>query len=256
MLTVFFGPLVIIYGLYRIPYINDFLVPPWKAGEILGYMGAFYALIGTSIFSILALKMNYLQREDNKKAQEESLRLQIYPFLTYSIDETNHNASIRILSLDCEKRAESGTIEKKEECEFYIAVKNIGLKSAIDFTILDTEFVCKHDKTSYKVSRIEVNDTIIIEVQALINIASRISEHYSNVPIKFKIAYTDIVGHYYEQFFTATCNWVTTHNTDGTITYGPFIATIDKNNITYPVYYANKSIQSEEIKKIKEFEGH
>ena len=68
--AIFFIPLLIIHLLFKIPCINDFFAPAWTAGDLLGYVGAFYALLATAIFSSLTLWQNHLLREKTEAYQK------------------------------------------------------------------------------------------------------------------------------------------------------------------------------------------
>lgn len=89
-----FAPLIIVHLLFKIPYINDFFTSAWSAGEILGYIGSFYALVGTAIFSCLTLWQNNRFKKENEKSQDRLMQIsnqKIIPIIEISLGKEYHN---------------------------------------------------------------------------------------------------------------------------------------------------------------------
>lgn len=69
--TIFVLPLIIINLLFKIDALNKFFIAEWSAGELLGYIGAFYALVGTIILGGLSLYQNKLFKDESDKSGQE-----------------------------------------------------------------------------------------------------------------------------------------------------------------------------------------
>lgn len=73
VITLFFAPMIITHVLFKFR-ICDFLSAEWSAGDVLGYIGDFYAFLGTVIFSALALWQGhviFMKNEESEKLARE-----------------------------------------------------------------------------------------------------------------------------------------------------------------------------------------
>ena len=71
VVALFFVPLAIIHLLFKFEACSDFWVAEWSAGEIINYIGAFYAFVGTTALSTMALWQNVSFR----KASHDEARI-------------------------------------------------------------------------------------------------------------------------------------------------------------------------------------
>ena len=79
LLGLFFIPMIIIHFLFKWNSNIYLIQADWESGDVLGYIGNFYGLLSTVIFSMLALWQNHIiekkNQEYNKKVQEVEAKL-------------------------------------------------------------------------------------------------------------------------------------------------------------------------------------
>lgn len=248
VITAFFVPLIFIHLLFKIPYLNDFLTPEWTAGELLGYVGAFYAFLGTAIFSCLALRQNERFKEENVRSQQklsdfnerlleiekENSRLQVFPSLIYKISNIDPSAAAALIQFDSPRKE----IKENGSFKFAIEIKNVGCGVALDLSVLQVK-LCNNEGnqyiSNYGIQKLEVNESTAFSF----SLENDLLDSLSSISIYVYFAYTDMKGNYYEQYITVICS---IQRSKGIIICTP---KIDKDEISAPRFYPNKQIRQE-----------
>ena len=79
MLALFIVPIIVVHFLFKWETGINWLQADWESGDILVYIGGFYAFLGTVIFSWLALWQNHIiekkNDEYNNKLQEIEIKI-------------------------------------------------------------------------------------------------------------------------------------------------------------------------------------
>lgn len=254
--------------------IDNVISKHFHPADLLNYIGLIFSIVIATYAAYRTLKVTIEKESDERKNDR---RLQIYPYFRYSI--IDDELKIESLGKDIEHNSTSiyPNIENLEvlrnynerremtwynDLKFMLIIENIGINSAINFTILEKEYYGKKDISIDGLGDIKVGEKKHYEFKVLINAKFRLNinnKPTGSIPIKMKIAYNNITGDYYEQDLEITCSWQsdwindTSSDTPEELETAYYGAHLDKNAVTEPIFYEFKNIPHEENKKFKNF---
>lgn len=244
----------------------------FEADDLLSYFGTilsvFIGAIGT--FGALYITIQF-EKEDRRKER----RLQFYPYLRYTIIDNyycNHNRNDKVIDINITpppyemevlRNPIHKTIQYKNDFSFYLMIENIGINSAVNYSILKMNYFGQEDLSILGLGDIKVQEKKYIKFNVLINARGKLNINQDltgSIPINIKIAYTNIIGDYYEQDIIIYCTWFGSKVIDesGNVIskeYGPYFANIGKHDISKPCYFEGRNIEDEEIKKLNSFKS-
>lgn len=84
---VFCGPLVIVHILFKYHPVNTFWTAEWTAGDVIGYIAGFEALVGTVMLGIVSISLAKQANTTNDKIlniTRETERLAVIPYFSFN----------------------------------------------------------------------------------------------------------------------------------------------------------------------------
>ena len=175
-IIIFLAPLIIIHLLFKWYWGADFFVAEWSAGELLGYVGTFFAFAGTVALGILALWQN-----DKLSKQNDAYRKMIE-------NKDMPKLVTRIILM-------GGGLMSFEK----IKIINLTESIATDFEILKCGIRTSRDEEyfkDYEIKHISKNylsgkDEIVIDIQEK---GTNFTEKYEELVFEIMFQYKDIYG--------------------------------------------------------------
>lgn len=171
MALLFFFPILIIHLLFKFSSKYEFFVAEWNAGDVLSYVSGFYALLGTIIFSMLALYQNHIINEQNEKINKKLREMEFQRDMPqFFIEHIGSNGNCLKLK---------------------IKINNISNNSAADVKISNLVIYDSNRKILHQAKNIYM-DSSTIEANSSIDVNLQNPELYgSNLEICFCIEYQD-----------------------------------------------------------------
>lgn len=93
----FCGPLVIVHILFKYHPVNTFWIAAWTAGDVIGYIAGFEALVGTVMLGIVSISLAKQANTTNDKIlniTRETERLAIIPYFSFNKYITRYIGSL------------------------------------------------------------------------------------------------------------------------------------------------------------------
>ena len=85
---VFCGPLIIVHALFKYHPVNTFWTAEWTAGDVIGYIAGFEALVGTVMLGIVSISLAKQANTTNDKIlniTRETEKLAVIPYFSCNI---------------------------------------------------------------------------------------------------------------------------------------------------------------------------
>lgn len=227
-----------------------YIFKPFKAAEILSYIGT---IISIFIGAIATFGVLYITIQFEKDERKKERRLQIYPYFRYEIVKQPYNNVVDLYKnidlTQSDDKSHGNMLEKS--LTFGLNIENIGLRSAINYTILEINALGERDISVQGLGDINIDEIKFLEFIIFSNSKENLNNNLiKDDPINIKIAYNNITGDYYEQnikiLFTLDTMYLNGKESD----YKPIII---KNGISKPKFYSDKNIDDEESKKMQSF---
>lgn len=176
LLGFFFIPMVIIHFLFKWNSNIYLIQADWESGDVLGYIGNFYGLLGTIIFSMLALWQNHIiekkNQEYNKTVQEVEAKLNMPIF---DIPYTNN----------------SGQGCNGSYFNFHFKLRNISPNPAIHVCISNFKIYNENKTEIQTSSSVNTSDTVLFAQSSIEVNFSNEALKGQNLTLIFFIEYKD-----------------------------------------------------------------
>lgn len=96
-IIVFAAPLIIVHFLFKYHPVNTFWVAAWTAGDVIGYIAGFEALIGTVMLGVVSVSLTKQANMTNDKMlnmTRETERLAVIPYFSFNKYITRYIGSL------------------------------------------------------------------------------------------------------------------------------------------------------------------
>lgn len=249
-------PIIIIFGIHKAIVFLELQATfsVFIAADLLSYFGT---IISIFIGAVATFSVLYITIQVEKEERKRERRLQIYPYFRYIIIEQSCISIVDLsqniyLTFSDNKSSKSNKENKLGFCfSFGLRVENIGIKSAINYSILEIDSFNTRDISIQGLGDIKVDENKVIEF----NIYATSKKEFNNMLsknnfINIKIAYNNITGDYYEQNIKISFTLDTLYLDGKQSDYKPVIT---KNSVSKAEFYSDKNINHEESKKIDSF---
>lgn len=242
------------------PVLTNFILSMKKPTDIIiidnsEWIGFYGSIIG-GIITFLSL---FITLRFQKKREENNNRMQVYPFMRYTIFnnyEVPNDMIGEIPHYFLDDHEEIGKKEQKIDATARLIIKNIGLNSAIEFNILEVKFLGCGDITRHEFDAIEVGEEKEILFDILMPSRCLNSEHYIPLKIEVLVGYSDLLGYYYEQkvILAILDNSILTNRSGKCVKEWRFKIVID--SVEKSLVFENKDIKKEKFKRLDDFLNH
>lgn len=199
-LILFFVPILAIHLLFKAEAHSASWIAEWSAGELLNYVGAFYAFVGTTILSIMALWQNVSFRDANERNTRYQAELSAEPIF---IIEPNGIDTYIPNTVDGINFATGEIIARKKN--FSLKITNAG-KEAVFNVIIFNHYVLPHldvkqSHTFYCAFDTELEENSYKDLLLSVAIDDFPKDEKSRYPKEVTISYDDIFGNSKFQLF-------------------------------------------------------
>lgn len=199
-LVLFFVPLLVIHSLFKAEACSIFWVAEWSAGELLNYVGAFYAFVGTTVLSIMALWQNISFQDANQKNAKYQAELAAEPI--FIIEPNGIDTYIPHTVDGIDFRTGEMLARKKN---FSLKITNAG-KEAVFNVIIFNHYVlpqldAKQSHNIYCAFDAELDENSYKELLLSVAIDDFPKDEKSRYPKEITINYDDIFGNSKFQLF-------------------------------------------------------
>jgi len=216
------------------------------------------ALIGGA-FTMVAI---YITIIFERRKEEENSRLQILPYLNYKyIEYDDEKKQTEDLWLNIEAKYHDNKLTIDQYTRGYLIIKNIGLQSAIEINVLQTNFDdVKNIHSLKEMDVIEVNNSGVIFITATPSSIKELKKNnISRMPIKILIGYSDLLDYYYEQTVELVLCITRQQIIDNSVNDNHKIISENYffgcviNNVSRPIVNKKKHIKYEKFRRVDEF---
>ena len=199
-LILFLAPLFVIHLLFKTEACGVFWVAEWSAGELLNYVGAFYAFVGTTVLSVMALWQNISFREANQRNAKYQAELSAEPIF---IIELNGIDTYIPNTVDGINFVTGELIARKKN--FSLTITNAG-KEAVFNVIVFNHYVLPHldakqSHTIFCAFDTELEENSYKDLLLSVAIDDFPKDETSRYPKEITINYDDVFGNSKFQLF-------------------------------------------------------
>lgn len=200
ILVLFLAPILVIHILFKFEACSEFWAAEWSAGEMINYIGSFYAFIGTSILSIMALWQNFSFRKEGQKNARYQAELSAEPIFIFELNGIDVHIPNTV---DGFNFTTGETLARKKN--FSLKITNAG-KEAVFNVIIFNRYVLSHldakqSHTIYCAFDAELDENSYKQLLLPVAIEEFPKDEESHYPKEITINYDDIFGNSKFQLF-------------------------------------------------------
>ncbi len=123
-------PIIIVHVLFKLEAKHNFFIAEWSAGDVLCYIGAFYAFLGTASLGALSLWQNITLREESTKEINRRVELDAEPIFVVKLEGLNSLHGVGAISLG--PRSESIKVDN-----FVLSITNSGKHDVFNVVVFE-----------------------------------------------------------------------------------------------------------------------
>lgn len=146
LLALFIVPIVAVHFLFKWKTDVYWIQADWDSGDVLAYIGGFYAFLGTVIFSMLALWQNHQIEKKNEEYNEKLQKI-----------ETQLNMPL----FDIPYSENSGQGCNGNYANLHFKIRNISPNLALQIKISNFEILDETGKKTLSSKTVKLNDTVL-----------------------------------------------------------------------------------------------